>query len=253
MSCTFQYSAGRSTPRPSHTSCFVIKRLPCSNNTTPSRNNATLPNVVGGVLLPLILILMILLWNSMMSWAGGWFFLMASEQLTIGSRSFQLPGLGSYLQAAANADNTGAILLGLAALVALIVLLDLLFWRPLVAWADKFKVELSSGADTPHSPVLDALRRSALIALVNRKVFRPLGRLLASLLDRLQPLPGASSPEPFQAQASRFPPVRKVASWVFVFLLGVLALFGLWSMVQLLVQVNLGTWGTLLLAAFATW
>ena len=194
-----------------------------------------------------------LIWNSMMSWAGGWFFLMASEQLTIGSRSFQLPGLGSYLQAAANAGNTGAILLGLAALVALIVLLDLLFWRPLVAWADKFKVELSSGADTPHSPVLDALRRSALIALVNRKVFRPLGRLLASLLDRLQPLPGASSPEPLPAQASRFPPVRKVASWVFVFLLGVLALFGLWSMVQLLVQVNLGTWGTLLLAAFATW
>ena len=93
-----------------------------------------------------------LIWNSMMSWAGGWFFLMASEQLTIGSRSFQLPGLGSYLQAAANAGNTGAILLGLAALVALIVLLDLLFWRPLVAWADKFKVELSSGADTPHSP-----------------------------------------------------------------------------------------------------
>ena len=194
-----------------------------------------------------------LIWNSMMSWAGGWFFLMASEQLTIGSRSFQLPGLGSYLQAAANAGNTGAILLGLAALVALIVLLDLLFWRPLVAWADKFKVELSSGADTPHSPVLDALRRSALIVLVNRKVFRPLGRLLASLLDRLQPLPGASSPEPLPAQASRFPPVRKVASWVFVFLLGVLALFGLWSMVQLLVQVNLGTWGTLLLAAFATW
>jgi NitT/TauT family transport system permease protein len=194
-----------------------------------------------------------LIWNSMMSWAGGWFFLMASEQLTIGNRSFQLPGLGSYLQAAANAGNTGAILLGLATLIVLIVLLDLLFWRPLVAWADKFKVELSSGADAPHSPVLDALRRSALIALVNRKVFRPLGRVLASLLDRLQPLPGASSPAPMPAQASRFPPVRKVAGWVFVFLLAVLALFGLWSMLRLLIQVDLGTWGTLLLAAFATW
>jgi NitT/TauT family transport system permease protein len=194
-----------------------------------------------------------LIWNSMMSWAGGWFFLMASEQLTIGNRSFQLPGLGSYLQAAANAGNTGAILLGLATLIVLIVLLDLLFWRPLVAWADKFKVELSSGADAPHSPVLDALRRSALIALVNRKVFRPLGRVLASLLDRLQPLPGTSSPEPLPVQASRFPPVRKVAGWMFVFLLAVLALFGLWSMLSLLIQVDLGTWGTLLLAAFATW
>src|SRR5258708_4822308 len=70
-----------------------------------------------------------LIWNSMMSCAGGWFFLMASERFTLVSRSFQLPGLGSYLQAAANAGNTGAILLGLATLIALIVLLDLLFWR----------------------------------------------------------------------------------------------------------------------------
>jgi NitT/TauT family transport system permease protein len=58
-----------------------------------------------------------LIWNSMMSWAGGWFFLMAAEQLTLGSQSFQLPGLGSYLQAAANAGNTGALLLGLGPLI----------------------------------------------------------------------------------------------------------------------------------------
>jgi NitT/TauT family transport system permease protein len=55
-----------------------------------------------------------LIWNSMMSWAGGWFFLMASEQFNLGGPSFQLPGLGSYLQAAANAGNTEALLLGLA-------------------------------------------------------------------------------------------------------------------------------------------
>ena len=99
-----------------------------------------------------------------MSWAGGWFFLMASEQFTLGPRSYQLPGLGSYLQAAANAGNTGDIILGLFTLILLIVLLDLVFWRPLVAWADKFKVEMSSGADEPHSFVLNSLRRSALIA-----------------------------------------------------------------------------------------
>src|SRR5260370_18178946 len=93
------------------------------------------------------------IWNSMMRWAGGWFFLMASEQFTLGSRSFQLPGLGSYLQAAANAGNTGAILLGLATLIALIVLLDLLFWRPLLAWPATFKVEQSGGPGPPHPPV----------------------------------------------------------------------------------------------------
>jgi NitT/TauT family transport system permease protein len=188
-----------------------------------------------------------------MSWAGGWFFLMASEQFTLGSRSFQLPGLGSYLQAAANAGNTGAILLGLATLIALIVLLDLLFWRPLVAWADKFKVEQSSGADTPHSPVLDALRRSALVALVNRRVFRPLGQLLARLLDRLQPLPGSAPQALSPEQSSRFPSLRRIAGWVLAGLLGALVLLGLVSMFRLLVQVPLPTWGTLLLATLATW
>ena len=194
-----------------------------------------------------------LIWNSMMSWAGGWFFLMASEQFTSGPRSFQLPGLGSYLQAAANAGNTRDILLGLFTLILLIVLLDLLFWRPLVAWADKFKVELSSGADAPHSPVLDALCRSALIATVNQRVFRPLGRLAAGLLDRLQPLPGASSPAESGGQPSRFPAARQVATWVFVLLLGALVLVGLWSMIRLLIQVPPGAWGALLLATLATW
>ncbi len=194
-----------------------------------------------------------LIWNSMMSWAGGWFFLMASEQFTLGSRSFQLPGLGSYLQAAANAGNTGDILLGLLTLVLLIVLLDLLFWRPLVAWADKFKVELSSGDEAPHSPVLDALRRSALIALINRRVFHPIGRLIAGLLDHLQPVPGSASLEQSEGGATRFPSVQQVITWLFLLLLGVLALFGLWSMARLLIQVPVQTWGTLLLAAFATW
>src|SRR5262249_21779859 len=65
-----------------------------------------------------------LIWNSMMSWAGGWFFLMASEQFTLGKSSFRLPGLGSYLQLAAHTGNIGALLLGLFTLVALIMLLD---------------------------------------------------------------------------------------------------------------------------------
>lgn len=194
-----------------------------------------------------------LIWNSMMSWAGGWFFLMASEQFTLGSRSFQLPGLGSYLQAAANAGNTGDILLGLLTLVLLIVLLDLLFWRPLVAWADKFKVELSSGGEPPHSPVLDALRRSALIALVNRRVFHPIGRLIARVLDRLQPLPGSTSAERDEQPTTRFPSVRQIITWLFLLLLVALALLGLWSMIRLLIHVPAATWGTLLLAAFATW
>src|SRR5512139_3453692 len=89
-----------------------------------------------------------LIWNSMVSWAGGWFFLMAAETFTVGNRDFRLPGLGSYLQQAANEGNIGAVLLGLGTLILVIVLLDQLVWRPILVWADRFKVEMSA-SDTP--------------------------------------------------------------------------------------------------------
>ncbi|HCI79116.1 MAG TPA: ABC transporter permease, partial [Ktedonobacter sp.] len=203
-----------------------------------------------------------LIWNSMMSWAGGWFFLMASEQFTLagphGSLSFQLPGLGSYLQAAANAGNTPALLLGLLTLIVLIILLDFFFWRPLVAWADKFKVEMSSGADTPQSPVLDALRRSALIDMLNRRVFAPVGAFLAWILNRLQPLHDSSvaidDSEMQKGQGVRQPlTAKRIISWILFVLVALLILAGLLFMFRLLVQVSLATWGSLIIATLATW
>jgi NitT/TauT family transport system permease protein len=191
-----------------------------------------------------------LLWNSMMSWAGGWFFLMASEQFTLGSRSFQLPGLGSYLQAAVNAGNTGALLAGLATLVLLIVLLNFLFWRPLVAWADKFKVELSSG-DAPTSPVLDAVRRSTLIALVRSRIFRPLGQVCATWLDRLQPLPDTD--QPVRGSSSSHYALGRALRIVLGLLVLAAVLAGLVQLLHMLAQVTAATWGTLLVAAVATW
>lgn len=191
-----------------------------------------------------------LIWNSMMSWAGGWFFLMASEQFVLGSRSFQLPGLGSYLQVAANTGNTGALLLGLLTLIALIVLLDFLLWRPLVAWADKFKLELNSEAEPPTSPVLSLLRRSALVALLTRRVFRPIGDGLASLLNRLQPLP---DPLALPQKKSEKHQMRRIIDWILLVGLVVAVGYALWNMLVLLAGVPLATWGSLLLAAFATW
>jgi NitT/TauT family transport system permease protein len=192
-----------------------------------------------------------LIWNSMMSWAGGWFFLMASEQFTLGNRSFQLPGLGSYLQKAANTGDTGALLMGLFTLIALIVLLDFFFWRPLVAWADKFKLEQNSEADPPTSPVLDILRRSAFVTTINRSVFRPLGDLIARLLNCLQPLPDAGALLE-KAAGARWLPRQIVLRVVQVCLLAVV-LWAFWNMILLLSQVNVLTWGSLLLAAGATW
>jgi NitT/TauT family transport system permease protein len=114
-----------------------------------------------------------LVWNSIMSVAGGWFFLMACEMFVLGNRDLRLPGLGSYLQTAASAGNTRAIVWGLLVLVTVIVLTDQLVWRPIIAWAEKFKFEQVEATETPRSPVLDLLRRSRLLSLAARVTFRP--------------------------------------------------------------------------------
>src|SRR5579871_4199900 len=89
-----------------------------------------------------------MVWNSMMSVAGGWFALMACEMFVLGSRDFRLPGLGSYLQTAASAGDTSSMIWGVATMIAVIVLLDQFVWRPVIAWAEKFKVEQVESTDT---------------------------------------------------------------------------------------------------------
>jgi NitT/TauT family transport system permease protein len=140
-----------------------------------------------------------LVWNSMMSVAGGWFFLMACEMFVLGQRDFRLPGLGSYLQTAASTGDTRAILWGLAAMVGVIVLIDQLVWRPVIAWADKFKVEEVEGATLSVSAVSKLLRRSGVLASFYRKVVRPISeRLTLSFARRVgTPIPaGEVFPEP---------------------------------------------------------
>ncbi len=114
-----------------------------------------------------------LVWNSMMSVAGGWFFLMACEMFVLGDRDLRLPGLGSYLQTAANAGDTHAILWGVFVMIGVIVLMDQLIWRPVIAWAQKFKFEQVEAAEAPHSPVLNLIRSSRILPLVSQVAFRP--------------------------------------------------------------------------------
>jgi NitT/TauT family transport system permease protein len=111
-----------------------------------------------------------LVWNSMMSVAGAWFFLMACEQFG----DFRLPGLGSYLQAAADSGDTRSIVFGIVTMVAVIVAIDQFVWRPVIAWAEKFKMEQVESASVPTSWVLDFLRRSRGIALFRKRAVRPL-------------------------------------------------------------------------------
>ena len=125
-----------------------------------------------------------LVWNSMMSVAGGWFFLMACEMFTLGDRDLRLPGLGSYLQTAANEGNTRAIFWGMGVMVGIIVVIDQLVWRPVIAWAEKFKFEQVESTDAPQSPVLDFLRSSHILPFVARYTVRPLGEFITLYLAR---------------------------------------------------------------------
>lgn len=114
-----------------------------------------------------------LVWNSMMSVAGGWFFLMACEMFVLGNRDFRLPGLGSFLQTAASHGNTRAILWGLAAMVTVIVLLDQLIWRPVIAWADKFKFEQVETTKAASHNIITLLGRTSLVIRFYRLAVRP--------------------------------------------------------------------------------
>jgi NitT/TauT family transport system permease protein len=115
-----------------------------------------------------------LVWNSMVSVAGGWFFLMACEMFVLGKRDFRLPGLGSFLQTAAGRGDTRAILWGVAAMIAVVVLLDQFVWRPIIIWADKFKFEQVESPGTAHPTLLHLIGRASLLVRLYRRFFLPL-------------------------------------------------------------------------------
>ena len=125
-----------------------------------------------------------LIWNSMMSVAGAWFFLMACEMFVLGNRDLRLPGLGSYLQSASNKGDLGAIIWGLSAMIAVIVLMDQCIWRPIIAWSEKFKFEQVEASQAPGSPILDLIYRSQLLRRARRSLIEPAREALALRLAR---------------------------------------------------------------------
>ena len=104
-----------------------------------------------------------LVWNSMMSMAGGWFFLMINEAFRLGDHDFRLPGLGSYMSVAVHEGKPLAMALAVVAMMLMIVALDQLLWRPVVVWAQRFRVEETTAAETSRSWFLDLVRRSGLV------------------------------------------------------------------------------------------
>jgi NitT/TauT family transport system permease protein len=115
-----------------------------------------------------------LIWNSMVSVASGWFFLMVCEMFPLGSTNFRLPGLGSYLQTAASKGDISAIIWGLLTMVLIIILTDQLLWRPLIAWSDKFKFENVESAQRITSPILHLIRNSNMLQYISNRAFLPI-------------------------------------------------------------------------------
>ena len=160
-----------------------------------------------------------LVWNSMMSFGGGWFFLAASEVIIVSGRSKALPGIGSYMQAAEAAKDVPAIWAAIGVMIVMIVVVNALFWRPIVAWAEKFRMESSAAEQAPRSVTLDLLRRSNVPAVAGA-LFRPVGRFL----DRAT-RPFGLAERPLEVNQRR----RRVGDVAFAAVLCVLLVWGLWQ------------------------
>jgi NitT/TauT family transport system permease protein len=183
-----------------------------------------------------------LVWNSMMSMAGGWFFLMITEAFRLGQHDFRLPGLGSYMSVAVAEGRPGAMALAVAAMVLMILGLDQLLWRPVVVWAQRFRVEETAGAEMSQSWFLTLLRRSTLVRRLRRRRSR----------RRAPRSPAVAAELPAALHVSRgvsVPPALPRAA------LGALVLvlaYGGARLVHLLATLPPGRWAALGLAASAT-
>ena len=163
-----------------------------------------------------------LVWNMMMSMSGGWFFVVASEAITVGRKTIVLPGIGAYLAHAIDEHNLAAVGWAIAAMTVVIALYDQLLFRPLVAWADKFRFEMTAGQAAPESWLLNVLRRSRL----TRAALMPLGMLAGAAL-RLRILPPRAARIESES-ASRRSGMIDVAWFTLV---GAIAAYGAWHIV----------------------
>ncbi|HYM60671.1 MAG TPA: ABC transporter permease subunit [Thermoanaerobaculia bacterium] len=167
-----------------------------------------------------------LVWNSMMSMAGGWFFLMITESFVLGSKDFRLPGIGSYMSVAVARGDVPAMIWAIVAMILMIVFLDQLLWRPVVVWSQKFRVE-EGGAETSQSSwFYDWLRRSAVVEWLSDRLVRLTARKQHP--RRAEP---AEAVEPAPQRSSALSMV------MFVLLIGGL-LFGAWRLILILRQLS---------------
>jgi NitT/TauT family transport system permease protein len=172
-----------------------------------------------------------LVWNSMMSMAGGWFFLTVNEAFTLGDRDFRLPGIGSYMAVAIEKGDRWAMAWAIVAMTVMIVAVDQLLWRPLVAWSQRFRNAEIEGEAAPESWVLSLVRRSRFVR-----------RLRLRRRRRRSPAPPPESlPPPVEPGVGG---ERLRAGLLVVLAVAALAgaVLGAWKLVGLLVRVPAAQW-----------
>jgi len=194
-----------------------------------------------------------LVWNGMLSMAGGWFFLMVNEAFRLGDRDYRLPGIGSYMSVALDRGNAQAVGLAIVAMVVMIVSVDQLLWRPLVVWVEKFRLDDTAGELVPGSWVLEFLRRARLprrAAALQRRAYRTAVRATQPLQRPFR----AARPLVVNGPRLAFgnPVARKLGVAALVAGLAVAAGLGVWHLSLLLRQLGRSDWATLASSAGLT-
>jgi NitT/TauT family transport system permease protein len=161
-----------------------------------------------------------LLWNTMMSMSGGWFFVVASEAISVGNTTITLPGIGSYLALAIDQRRVDAVIAAIIAMFAVILIYDQLLFRPVVAWASKFRVELSAGQTAEESWALTIFQRTRWLRLVARSSGRLLMRWASWRVELPFTLRGGTRAHPL---------LSKVVDIAWLTLIAIITAWSLWE------------------------
>ncbi|MGU7852090.1 ABC transporter permease [Burkholderia orbicola] len=187
-----------------------------------------------------------LIWNMMMSMSGGWFFVVASEAITVGNQTITLPGIGAYLAQAISDKNLGAVGWVIVAMSVVILAYDQFLFRPLVAWADKFRMENTASGDAPQSWLLDMMRRTHLI----HQLLVPAGWLLSQAARIPLRVPSLTATRVHGASAHRSSRIGDIVWGAFVILLTV---YVVWRVVSFVATgVTMGEVGHVLVLGLIT-
>ncbi len=163
-----------------------------------------------------------LVWNTMMSMSGGWFFVVASEAISVGDTTWKLPGIGSYVAVALEQRNVGAVMWAIFAMFIVIMAYDQLLFRPLVAWSAKFRVETTAAANAPDPWMLALLRRTRLLRVFGGLVGRAMTALGGLRLIPSRPVRAAKP--------------SRAADIFWIALLGIAVAAALWRIVRFVAE-----------------